>query len=54
MGPSDDPDAVVDPSGGVRGVDNLFVVDASITPTIPSTNTNLPTLMVAEHLYERV
>jgi choline dehydrogenase-like flavoprotein len=50
MGPPDDPGAVVEPDGRVRGVDGLSVADASIMPTIPSANTNLPTMMVAEHL----
>ena len=48
MGPDADHAAVVDARGGVRGMTGLFVVDASIMPTIPAANTNLPTLMVAE------
>ncbi len=43
-----DPLAVVDPSLKVYGVQNLRVIDASIMPTIPSANTNGPTIMVAE------
>lgn len=50
MGAADDPDAVVDPSGRVRGVDGLRVVDASVMPVIPRGNTNIPTLMVAEKM----
>ena len=36
----------------VRGVEGLFVADASIMPTIPSANTNLPTLMIGERFGE--
>ena len=45
--------AVVDPSGRVYGVAGLSVVDASIMPDIPSANTNIPTVMLAEHLAAR-
>ena len=48
MGPDSDPLAVVDGRGQVRGVSGLIVADASIMPTIPSSNTNLPTLMIGE------
>jgi 5-(hydroxymethyl)furfural/furfural oxidase len=50
MGRADDRDAVTDPAGRVRGVAGLRVVDASIMPTIPRGNTNIPTIMVAEKL----
>ncbi|NGN63252.1 NAD(P)-binding protein [Streptomyces sp. A7024] len=49
MGPATDPGAVVDPAGRVHGIDGLHVIDASIMPAIPAANTNLPTLMLAEH-----
>jgi choline dehydrogenase len=48
MGADDDASAAVDGRGRVRGVEGLFVADASIMPTIPSSNTNLPTLMIGE------
>ncbi|MBN8921204.1 MAG: glucose dehydrogenase, partial [Rhizobiales bacterium] len=50
MGGADDPDAVVDTSGRVRGVGGLRVVDASIMPTVPRGNTNIPTVMIAEKI----
>jgi 5-(hydroxymethyl)furfural/furfural oxidase len=50
MGRADDPDAVVDSSGRVRGVGGLRVVDASIMPAIPRGNTNIPTIMLAEKI----
>jgi 5-(hydroxymethyl)furfural/furfural oxidase len=50
MGAADDRNAVTDPSGRVRGIAGLRVIDASIMPTIPRGNTNIPTIMVAEKL----
>ncbi|MDB5578599.1 MAG: 5-(Hydroxymethyl)furfural/furfural oxidase [Bradyrhizobium sp.] len=50
MGAADDPAAVVDPHGCVNGVQGLRVIDASVMPTVPRANTNLPVLMIAEKL----
>ncbi len=50
MGSADDLNAVVDTSGRVYGVDGLRVVDASIMPSVPRGNTNIPTLMLAEKI----
>jgi choline dehydrogenase len=48
MGPASDPMAVVDAHGRVHGMEGVSVIDASIMPTVPAANTNLPTIMVAE------
>lgn len=50
MGADDDPMAVTDNTGRVRGVQGLRVVDASIFPVVPCANTNFPTLMTAEKI----
>jgi len=52
MGIAPGPDAAVDGHGRAFGVDGLYVADASIMPTIPSSNIHLPTLMMAEKISE--
>jgi choline dehydrogenase len=53
MGGPDDPCGVVDAVGAVHGLTDLRVVDASIVPEIPSTVTNLTTIMIAERIFQR-
>ncbi len=54
MGADDDPMAVTDPAGRVRGVAGLRVVDASIFPVVPCANTNIPTIMTAEKIADAI
>jgi 5-(hydroxymethyl)furfural/furfural oxidase len=54
MGAATDRAAVTDPSGRVHGLEALRVIDASIMPTVPRGNTNIPTIMVAEKLAEEM
>jgi 5-(hydroxymethyl)furfural/furfural oxidase len=50
MGDPSNPLAVVDPHGKVIGSENLYVADASVMPRLPTANTNIPTIMVAEKM----
>lgn len=52
MGLERDPLAACDGYGRVRGVARLRVADASLMPTIPSSNIHLATLMIGERLAE--
>jgi len=46
--------AVVDPGLRVRGLDGLWVADASVMPSIPTCNTQAPTVAIAERGAELV
>lgn len=46
MGPAADRTAVVEATGHVHRIENLFVADASIMPRIPRANTNLTCLLI--------
>ena len=50
MGRASDEMAVVDALGSVYGIDNLSVADASIIPDIPTTNLNIPVIMIGEKI----
>lgn len=52
MGNAPSEQAAVDGRGRLFGVQGLYVADASVMPTIPSSNIHLPTLMVAERMAE--
>jgi 5-(hydroxymethyl)furfural/furfural oxidase len=54
MGRIDDPQAVTTRDGRVIGVQNLRVCDASLMPSIPCANTNVPTIMIAERIADLI
>ncbi len=54
MGDPADPATVVDSDGRVLGLRGLRVIDASVMPSTPRANTHLTTVMIAEHLAERL
>ena len=54
MGGPEDPWAVVDSHGAVKGIDGLRVVDASIIPVVPSVAISPTTIMVAERIAKAV
>ncbi|MDA0812104.1 MAG: GMC family oxidoreductase N-terminal domain-containing protein [Verrucomicrobia bacterium] len=49
-----DPESVVDEKLRVRGLENMRVVDASVMPHQISSNTNIPTIMIAERASELI
>ncbi len=54
MGAAGDPLAVVGPDCRVRGIEGLWVADASIMPTIPQGNTNATAIMIGERASDLV
>jgi choline dehydrogenase len=54
MGGPEEPWAVVDSHGAVRGLDGLRVIDASIMPVVPSVALNPTTIMIAERIAKSV
>lgn len=54
MGESNDGMSVVDTNTKVWGMDNLFVVDASIHPDLPTGNTQAIVMVVAEHAAAKI
>ncbi len=54
MGADDDPMAVTDNQGRVRGIQGLRVCDASVFPVVPCANTNFPTIMTAEKISDAI
>lgn len=54
MNADEDPWSVVDTTGRVKGMDSLRVVDASIIPSIVSSNINAVVMMIAEKLSDEI
>jgi 5-(hydroxymethyl)furfural/furfural oxidase len=54
MGNPHDPQAVTDGNGRVIGVEGLRICDASIMPTIPCANPNVPIMMMAERISDLI
>lgn len=54
MGSESDPMTVTNASGLVRQVTGLRICDASVMPSIPCANTNIPTIMLAERMADLI
>ena len=55
MGAYFDAQAVINPKNmEVYGVKNLRIVDASVMPTLPSGNINIPVVMIAEKAADKI
>ena len=54
MGPTTDPESVVDNAGRVHGLSNLRVVDASIMPNCVRANTNVTTMVIGERVADLI
>jgi len=54
MGPASNDKAVVDQQLRVHGMDNVWIADASIMPTVTHANTNLAVLMIAERASDAI
>jgi choline dehydrogenase len=54
MGAYEDGGSVVDPDCRVRGIAGLRVIDASVMPADCRANTHLTTVMIAEHMADRM
>ncbi|HEY0941318.1 MAG TPA: GMC family oxidoreductase N-terminal domain-containing protein [Steroidobacter sp.] len=54
MGADADPQAVVDSHLRVKNIRNLRVIDAAVMPSLPSCNTNGPTIMIAERAADTI
>lgn len=54
MGAETDLASVVTPMATVIGVSHLYVADASVMPEVTNTNTNIPTIMIAEKVADLI